>query len=236
MTWYLVTIRDANGTVPVLPGTQITAFFDGRGNVTGVTGCNEYTAPYSGGDNLTVGQPITTKKACESPIGVTEQETRYLERIQSVSSYTVAENLTLRDARGATILVYSPVANGTLMPAPFAETSWYVYSLVDATGKTHSPRGLTTLRLVFGRDGHLYGNAGCNNLYGSYRQSGENAIAISDLKTTRIYCGIGGVMELESAFLSVLPKITRYSVEGDTLRLTDTEGTATIDCETTSPS
>ena len=46
MTWYLVSLRDGNATVPVIPDTTITAFFDGQGTVSGSAGCNDYTASY----------------------------------------------------------------------------------------------------------------------------------------------------------------------------------------------
>ncbi len=235
MTWYLVSLQDGNATVPVIPDTTITAFFDGQGTIAGTAGCNQYNASYtSGQDNLTVGPPTSTKKSCGSPAGVMTQETLYLAKIQEARAYAVDETLKLVNGQGEVILTYSTVTNGTTVPAPLTATTWYVHSLVDAAGQTHSPWGLTTIRLVFGEDGHLYGNAGCNNLYGPYEKTGENSITIGDAQTTRIYCGIAGVMELESAVLSLLPRMTRYSISGDTLRLSDAEGKVTIDCATAS--
>ena len=139
------------------------------------------------------------------------------------------------DGRGEVVLTYSPVPNGTPVPALLQNTTWYVNSFVDAAGRSYSPGGLTTIRLVFGADGNLYGNAGCNNHYGPYETTGEGSIVIGDQQTTRIYCGIGGVMELESAYLALLPEMTRYSIAGDTLRLSDAEGKASIECDTGSP-
>ena len=235
-TWYLISLHDGNATVPVIPDTTITAFFDGQGTVSGTVGCNQYSASYSGGqDNLTIGPLTSTKKACESPAGVMTQESLYLAKIREVRGYSVDGALKLMDEQGKVILTYSTVTNGTPVPAPLTATTWYVHSLTDAAGQIHSPQGLTTIRLVFGEDGHMYGNAGCNNHYGSYEKTGETSITIGDTQTTRIYCGIAGVMELESAYLSLLPRVTRYSITGDILRLSDTEGKVAIDCATTAP-
>ena len=133
------------------------------------------------------------------------QEAAYLARIQEAGSYSVDGVLKLMDGRGEVVLTYSPVPNGTPVPAPLQNTTWYVNSFVDAAGRSYSPGGLTTIRLVFGADGNLYGNAGCNNHYGPYETTGEGSIVIGDQQTTRIYCGIGGVMEMERAYLALLP-------------------------------
>ena len=237
MTWYLVSLQDANGSAPVVPGTTVTAFFDGQGTVSGTAGCNDYRASYSNGENTTliVGPPTSTKKACGSPEGVMAQEARYLAALQAARSYSVDGLLRLADGSGATVLTFTPTPSGAPVDAPLNVTAWYVTSFVDAAGRSYSPAGLTTIRLVFGNDGTLYGNAGCNNHYGPYRTTGTGAIVIGDQGATRVYCGIGGVMEMESAYLALLPAMTRYSISGDTLRLSDGTGAARIDCSTGTP-
>lgn len=235
-TWYLVSFHDGNATVPVIPGTTITAFFDGQDTVSGLAGCNQYTAPYTHDPaNLTVGPPTTTRMSCDSPPGVMAQESLYLARLQEVRGYRGTGRLELTDARGGVVLTYDRTTNGTPVPAPLTGTTWYVHTIVNASGQTVSPRGLTTIRMVFGEDGHLYGNAGCNHHYGSYERTGDGSITIGAPQTTRIYCGIAGVMELEGAYLATLPRMTRYTVTGDTLRLTGADGKAAIACETTPP-
>ena len=69
---------DAVDSVPVIPGTTITARFDGE-KLTGSAGCNEYTADYKRADTLlTLGAIAVTKKTCAEPEGVMEQEQAYL--------------------------------------------------------------------------------------------------------------------------------------------------------------
>ncbi|NTV00386.1 MAG: META domain-containing protein, partial [Methanoregulaceae archaeon] len=43
-TWYLIAFNQAGATKSILPGTEITAFFDTQGVVSGSAGCNQYNA------------------------------------------------------------------------------------------------------------------------------------------------------------------------------------------------
>lgn len=234
-TWYLVSLKRDDATVSVLANTTVTAVFDGRGNVTGTAGCNDYRAPYSG--NLSVGTPaLASGRRCDAPAGVMEQETAYLAALARTRGYEVDQFLRLLDERGAVQLTFAPVPAGESVPARLIGTTWYVTSFATPNGTAYSPRGLTTISLVFGEDGALYGNAGCNYLYAPYRLAGGEALSIGSLRTTRIHCGIAGVMDLEQEFLALLPLMTRYSITGDALSLTDAEGKVRISCDTRLPS
>lgn len=236
MTWYLVSLQEGNSSVRVLPDTTITAFFDGHGTVSGTAGCNQYTASCAGSQkNLTIGPPAFMKMHCGSPAGVMAQEALYLTRIQETRTYSLDGTLNFMDDRGEVILTYTLIPTHAPVPAPLVGTTWHVNSFVDASGQSLSPRKLTDITLVFGSDGYLYGNGGCNNYFGPYQKTGEDSIAIGDLRTTRIYCGIAGVMELESAYLAILPEMTGYSISGDTLLLSDAAGKVRIEFSTGSP-
>jgi heat shock protein HslJ len=77
---------DAVDSVPVIPGTTITARFDGE-KLTGSAGCNEYTAEYKRADTLlTLGAIAVTKKTCVEPEGVMEQEQAYLGALAEVGA------------------------------------------------------------------------------------------------------------------------------------------------------
>lgn len=233
MTWYLVSFHDGNSSDPVIPNTTITAFFDGQGTISGTSGCNRYTATYTENQELlNISPAASTKMYCGSPEGVMTQETFYLARIREAEAYSVDGVLKLLNSHGEVILSYTRIPPGTPVPAPLVGTSWYVNRFVDDSGMIRTPRGLTTIQLVFGEDGNLYGNAGCNYYLGSYQQNGEHSVVIGDQKTTRIYCGIAGVMELEHAYLITLQRMTRYSISGDTLILSDTEGKLRIEYDT----
>jgi uncharacterized lipoprotein YbaY len=97
----------------VIPGTQITAEFNG-GQVAGISGCNNYNAPYEmDAANLTIGQAATTRMACEEPQGVMEQETQYLGLLGSVAAYRIeGRQMSLLDAGGQAVLVYEAAVTG----------------------------------------------------------------------------------------------------------------------------
>lgn len=115
MTWYLVVFHTASGrSADILPGTQITAYLDGSGKMSGSAGCNQYTAPYDGApDRLTIGDAATTRMSCIAPAGIQSQEATYLSMLQRVSGYRIEGCvLTLLDGHGAPILTFS-----TMKPA-----------------------------------------------------------------------------------------------------------------------
>jgi heat shock protein HslJ len=236
-TWYLVALQDENESISFIPETVISAFFDGKGRVSGSAGCNQYTAVYSGiGKNLTVGSPVSTRMNCGSPEGIMGQETLYLRKIQEAQTYSaVGDSLTLSDDRGDSVLHFTLVPTGTRISAPLLGTTWYVDSLTDSTGQTLMPAGLTTITLFFGNDGKVYGNSGCNDYFGSYQKTGEDSAKIGDLHMTGVSCGIAGVMELETAYLTLLPNLTGYSISGDTLLLSDPGSAISVEFDTKTP-
>jgi heat shock protein HslJ len=83
VTWVLEQI---NFGEPVKPEAAITLRID-KDQITGSAGCNSYFTAYSsdGPGQLTVGPTGATRKACAP--GIMEQETRYLNALQAVTSY-----------------------------------------------------------------------------------------------------------------------------------------------------
>lgn len=73
--------------------------------------------------------------------------------------------------------------------------------------------------LLFGTDGRVSGNAGCNSLMGSYERSAGNRLRFGALATTEMFCAEG--MQTESEFLKVLSSTDNFSLAptGDTLYL-----------------
>ncbi len=236
MTWYLHSFQEGNDSVMVIPNTTLTAFFDGQGNFSGSSGCNQFSASYKGTQNtLRIDPPVSTKMNCSSPSGIMTQEALYLSRIQETQTYSAdSSTFILRDDQGETLLIYTSTPPGTSVPAPLLGTTWYVKSFVDDKGQIFTPQRLTTIKLLFSADGHLYGNAGCNDHFGPYQQTGKNSLVIGDQQMTRAYCGIAGMMELETAYLTLLPNVTRHSISNDTLLLSDADDMIKIELETQS--
>ncbi len=91
-----------------LPNSNITLSFVGN-QVSGNSGCNSYSGPYTvSGNAITIGPLTQTQKACDADI--TEQERVYLLALQSATNFSLSgSQLILRDAGGQALLQYSRI-------------------------------------------------------------------------------------------------------------------------------
>ena len=89
--------------VSVLAETKLTAVFGKSGSLTGFAGCNDYNASYTAtAPRIAIGPVAATRKHCEEPAGVGEQEARYLAALETAATYRVeGSRLELRTADGA---------------------------------------------------------------------------------------------------------------------------------------
>ena len=89
--------------VSVLAETTLTATFGKSGSLTGFAGCNDYNASYkAAAPKISIGPVASTRKHCEQPAGVAEQETSYLAALDTAATYRVeGSRLELRTAGGA---------------------------------------------------------------------------------------------------------------------------------------
>ncbi len=92
--------------VPI-PGTTISLDFGDKGNVTGSSGCNNYSGIYTqSGRTLVIGGITLTQKLCEEDVD--QQEQLYVDTLQRTSSYELSgSQLILFDATGQEILRYN---------------------------------------------------------------------------------------------------------------------------------
>jgi len=102
ITWRLVWYR--GGTSP-LHGTEISLAFDPEGTLTGIAGCNTYSADYRVDDDLLrTGAIAQTEQECTEPEGVMQQESDYLDALRRTHSFaTTLTRLDLFDPDGTTI-------------------------------------------------------------------------------------------------------------------------------------
>ncbi len=102
--WVATGVNNGTGAVSsVVIGTTITAIFAEAGTVAGSGGCNDYNGPYtSDASTIKIGPLAATRKLCNSPTGVDEQETQFFAAMQAATKYTIAgSKLELRDDGGA---------------------------------------------------------------------------------------------------------------------------------------
>jgi heat shock protein HslJ len=83
----------------------------------------------------------------------------------------------------------------------------------------------TRITASFTADGGISGSSGCNLYGGSWMANGES-FAIGQVFCTEMYCmEPEGVMDQESAYLTLLGQVAGYTMTGERLVLTDNTGT-----------
>lgn len=181
-----------------------------NGTATGSTGCNRFTAPYSGtGTELTFGPAATTQMACTGKAQDTERAfLRVLTQVRQVA-VTGGGELSLSDASGNELIRFTKAS-----PAGHWTVTAFLHN--DAVS---SPLAGTKITADFGDGGSLTGFGGCNDYHGKYTID-QGKLEISGLGATAKHCEQpNGVSEQELAYLDALPRTAGYEVEGDKLTL-----------------
>jgi heat shock protein HslJ len=180
-----------------------------NGTIGGTTGCNRYIAHYTiDDDSVEIGPIALTRMACPPPADAIERA--YVAALEQVTGWRVdGEDLVLTGAEEAELLRYAratPLGN------------WRVTGLVRGDALA-SPLVGTELTARFAVDGTLSGSAGCNTYAGSYSVE-KSAIEIATRGVTRRACADpAGVMDQETAYLSLLPTAVGYRLDGRSLEL-----------------
>jgi uncharacterized lipoprotein YbaY len=131
--WAISTI----GNKPPLEGSSLYIQFE-NGKLSGSAGCNTYQGDYQSDDkNLTIDNVVSTRKVCDEPKSVMEQESEFLERLNNSATYsTVDGKLTIFDADNQPVLVFTPAVAGTLTyksRIALPDTAQVVVTLEDVT-------------------------------------------------------------------------------------------------------
>lgn len=105
--WILVAYAAPPGVTTPLPTVQVTAQFTGD-EVRGLTGCNEYSAPYSqDGEKIRFDAAISTKIFCAEPEGLMQQESDFLNAFGLAASHKIEGRiLNFYNADGQTVLQF----------------------------------------------------------------------------------------------------------------------------------
>ena len=148
-----------------------------------------------------------------------------LDCLDTAGSYTYV--LEAQNAAGQQVTQQQAVSVTDAAPEnPLAGTRWQAASFWDAE---LSDTGLvlpgTTLTMAFDKTGKLNGSSGCNTYSASYVVTGRQLAITPPTGTNRLCNTPEGIMQQEAAFLSLLPGVGGYFVEGDSLYLEDATGT-----------
>jgi heat shock protein HslJ len=73
--------------------------------------------------------------------------------------------------------------------------------------------------LQFGGEARVTGFTTCNNFFGRYDAPGGGQLRFAELGSTKMACVDPNLGRQEQRFMSVLQRVDRFAVEGETLRL-----------------
>lgn len=201
----------------------ITADFAEDGTVSGIAGCNGYSASYeTDGDQITFSTPVTTSLTCRERL--MNQESSYLETLQSIVSYGVrGTTMEMRDTQNRAMLVYN-----TLEQTRLPGSSWTLAEYADGSGKIVPVLEGTNVTADFGDDGLLSGSAGCNGYSANYAIASK-LITIDTVVMTEIYCmEPEGLMDQETSYLSAIGQSAAYVIVDQALGLLDEDGAVLV--------
>ncbi len=136
---------------------------------------------------------------------------------RSLIALTIIVTLTILIAGcvGSSPSPSSPSPETSNATVPLEGTNWTLISLLTEERITNVLPN-TTITAVFS-DGNVTGSSGCNDYSAQYNVSGRDTITFASLRSTLMYCSDPGVMEQETAYISLLQNTTAYTINGDAL-------------------
>jgi heat shock protein HslJ len=181
-TWTLSSAVVEGEAAPAV-GTAALTFAPDGSSLSGSTGCNQFSGTYveSGGD-LTITLGPVTRAACVDP-AATAQETAILAQLPKVAQFTADDELILKDSAATTLLTYAAAST------ELAGSNWAATGVNSGEGGVTSTTLTNTVTAAFGADGTVSGFAGCNTYNGTYEQSGNDALTLLNIATTKKACG-----------------------------------------------
>ena len=208
--WVLEQINGESVIENALP----TLSFRGDQEVGGNSSCNTFNGTFTAKDGkLTIGELTSTMMACPEPEGLMDQETAYLKALESSASYRIdGDKLLIIDTSNAVVLVFST------QDMSLEGKTWNLTSFND--GQNLVSLVLDTQITAEFKEGTLSGSSGCNSYSGAFQQKEQN-LSFDTFAVTMMACPQEDVMEQETAYLSTLTKVTRYTIDGNNLLLFD---------------
>jgi heat shock protein HslJ len=216
MLWQLQSYNN----VTTIAGTQPTAVFGTDGTLSGNAGCNSYSTTYTtNGNAISINGAIaSTMMACLDN-AIMQQEAAFLAALPTATAWSISgNNLTLSNASGGVVAVFTAV-NAT----PLMGTLWQLTGYATDPDTAVSNVTMVQGTAVFGTDGILSGNGGCNTYSTSYTVNGRNITINPAIATTKMACDEVSNQQ-ENEYLSLLPTAVTFTIQGDVLELQNAIG------------
>ena len=101
--WQASGINNGKGGVVSTATTSMSTALFSEGQLSGTGGCNPFTAAYKvEGGQITLGPAAATRKFCNEPEGIMDQEQQYFEALGRARTFSLTpEKLELRDENGS---------------------------------------------------------------------------------------------------------------------------------------
>jgi len=101
--WQATGINNGKGGVVSTATTSLSTALFAEGQVSGAGGCNQFTATFEiDGDQITIGPAAATRKFCNDPEGIMDQEQQFFEALGRARTFSLTpEKLELRDEKGS---------------------------------------------------------------------------------------------------------------------------------------
>lgn len=204
----------------LVAGTQLSLSFPEKSRIGANAGCNAMGGGYAiEGGALVISESSITEKACS---GVLEQEAWYMGFLHERPSLTVNGDTLVLEGGGVRIeYLDRKIATPDL---ELVGPMWTVDTIVSKDSASHAawPKPAT---LVFGADGTLKVEAGCNGGQGKYRVAGKQ-LTFESVGLTEMDCADPLATELETAVYTVLsgPQPVTFEITVDRLSLRGENG------------
>ena len=216
---FLSTSATSNGQPHELAaGTRIGLTFE-DGRIGANAGCNQLGGAYSlDGATLVVDNLASTQMACDP---AREAQDEWLTALLTgrPTVRLTGDDLTLATAKDELRLQDRRVAEPD---RPLIGTQWKVESIITPDAVS-SVAGAEKAAFIFGADGRVTGNTGCNQFSGPYAKTAET-ITFGAIAMTKMACA-GGADEMERAVVALFDgRPVTYKIEADQLTLTNPDG------------
>ena len=102
---------------------------------------------------------------------------------------------------------------------------WKLVSYESSTNPRPADPNVET-SLIFGSDGKLNGNMGCNSFNGDYEVDG-NTVTLGSITSTMMACA-DPIMQQESTVFIVFSNPATFKIDGNTLTITSADGESVV--------